>query len=405
MGNEYLTILANFECYAIKILERNGTHYGRKEYNFCGYTLTLSNFEEKCDILFSFHESCRSFFCQHYFSGFMDDILQVFVAYLLRQIEIYKQFIKKVDVGRAYRNGEQELHWDSVPWAPNNPSRFMTRFVLPVPFRTDIICGWIGDLWCFTLEYQQAFFLLQYPRLWSNADDMAMTLGLLMLLIYEVRQLTHFYGHWFFVPLMVTTYPYSAATVMLLQFAYYVYKISERHQIINHFLDQINQDIDKTPKEITPEIFDVESELKITSSGNVQSNKRHIYHVVGGKSRLLDYIVFMYFIWSFVTMLVTYIVLRLCCNASGEAKQTAVIVQEIMRKRPAFMLGVDGNYNEMKSFLLQSLHWEEYFQYNAIGLFSLDYTLIFTMISAATSYLIVLLQVDISSILQTEGLL
>lgn len=75
---------------------------------------------------------------------------------------------------------------------------------------------------------------------------------------------------------MVTTYPYSAATVMLLQFAYYVYKISDRHQIINQFLEQINQDIVKTPKEITPEIFNVESELKITSSGNVQLNERHV---------------------------------------------------------------------------------------------------------------------------------
>uniref|UniRef100_A0A1B0B2A4 Gustatory receptor n=1 Tax=Glossina palpalis gambiensis TaxID=67801 RepID=A0A1B0B2A4_9MUSC len=306
------------------------------------------------------------------------------------------------------------------------------------------------------------------------------TFGLIMLLIYEVK---HFYGQWFFIPLMVTTYPYSAATVMLLQFAYYVYEISKRHQTINHFLEQINRDINKTPKGITLEIFNIETELKIASSENVQLNERHvkqtthrseendynddsmqslesrtnyattasltklfklfdsvlslsvltnneygphcvpymsasfvitifciffqikIYHVVGGKSRLLDYIVFMYLLWSFVTMLVTYIVLCLCCNASGEAKQTAVIVQEIMRKRPAFMLGADGNYNEMKSFLLQSLHWKEYFQYNAIGLFPLDYTLIFTMISAATSYLIVLLQVDISSILQTEGLL
>uniref|UniRef100_A0A1A9VA82 Gustatory receptor n=1 Tax=Glossina austeni TaxID=7395 RepID=A0A1A9VA82_GLOAU len=284
--------------------------------------------------------------------------------------------------------------------------------------------------------------------------------GDVSLATFLIRESTFlsFYGHWFFVPLMVTTYPYSAATVMLLQFAYYVYKISERHQIINHFLEQINQATDKTPKEITPEIFNIETELKTTSSGNVQLNGRHvkqttrrseendynedsmkflesrtkryaittslaklfklfdsvlslsvltnneygphcvpymsacfvitifciffqikIYHVVGGKSRLLDYIVFMYFIWSFVTMLVTYIVLRLCCNASGEAKQTAVIVQEIMRKRPAFMLGVDGNYNEMKSFLLQSLHWEEYFQYNAVGLFPLDYTLIFSV--------------------------
>ncbi|XP_065355979.1 gustatory and pheromone receptor 33a [Calliphora vicina] len=130
-----------------------------------------------------------------------------------------------------------------------------------------------------------------------------------------------------------------------------------------------------------------------------------VFFVVGGKSRLLDYVVFLYLLWSLTTMLVAYLVLRLCCNANGYSKQSAMIVHEIMQKKPAFMLGNDVYYNKMKSFTLQFLHWEGYFQFNGIGLFTLDYTFIFSTVSAATSYLIVLLQFDMSSILKQEGLL
>ncbi|XP_030555841.1 gustatory and pheromone receptor 33a isoform X2 [Drosophila novamexicana] len=127
--------------------------------------------------------------------------------------------------------------------------------------------------------------------------------------------------------------------------------------------------------------------------------------IVSGKSRLLDYVTYLYVIWSFTTMVVAYIVLRLCCNANNHSKQSAMIVHEIMQKKPAFMLSNDLFYNKMKSFTLQFLHWEGYFQFNGIGLFALDYTFIFSTVSAATSYLIVLLQFDMTSILRNEGLM
>ncbi|EDX04788.1 gustatory and pheromone receptor 33a [Drosophila simulans] len=127
--------------------------------------------------------------------------------------------------------------------------------------------------------------------------------------------------------------------------------------------------------------------------------------IVGGKSRLLDYMTYLYVIWSFTTMVVAYIVLRLCCNANNHSKQSAMIVHEIMQKKPAFMLTNDLFYNKMKSFTLQFLHWEGFFQFNGVGLFALDYTFIFSTVSAATSYLIVLLQFDMTAILRNEGLM
>ncbi|XP_011189177.2 gustatory and pheromone receptor 33a [Zeugodacus cucurbitae] len=129
-----------------------------------------------------------------------------------------------------------------------------------------------------------------------------------------------------------------------------------------------------------------------------------VMFIVGGKNQLLDYVIYLYVIWSFTTMMVGYFVLRLCCNTNAHSKQSAMLVHEIMQKKPAFMLGNDIYYNKMKAFTLQFLHWEGYFQFNGIGLFALDYTFIFSTVSAATSYLIVLLQFDMTSILKTDGL-
>ncbi|XP_067622558.1 gustatory and pheromone receptor 33a [Eurosta solidaginis] len=129
-----------------------------------------------------------------------------------------------------------------------------------------------------------------------------------------------------------------------------------------------------------------------------------VMFIVGGKNELMDYYIYLYLIWSFTTMLIGYLVLRLCCNANAYSKQSAMIVHEIMQKKPALMFINSIYYNKMKAFTLQFLHWENYFQFNGIGLFALDYTFIFSTVSAATSYLIVLLQFDMTPILKSEGL-
>ncbi|XP_017470458.1 PREDICTED: gustatory and pheromone receptor 33a [Rhagoletis zephyria] len=129
-----------------------------------------------------------------------------------------------------------------------------------------------------------------------------------------------------------------------------------------------------------------------------------VMFIVGGLNELMDYVIYLYVIWSLTTMMVGYLVLRLCCNAHAHSKQSAMIIHEIMQKKPSFMLGNSSYYNKMKSFTLQFLHWEGYFHFNGIGLFALDYTFIFSTVSAATSYLIVLLQFDMTAILKSEGL-
>ncbi|XP_055856180.1 gustatory and pheromone receptor 33a [Episyrphus balteatus] len=112
-----------------------------------------------------------------------------------------------------------------------------------------------------------------------------------------------------------------------------------------------------------------------------------------------------YIFWSVITVVVAYVVLRLCCNANGYSRKSAMVVHEIMQKKPQFMMGNDLFYNKMKSFTLQYLHWEGFFQFNGIGMYALDYTFIFSTVSAATSYLIVLLQFDMTTILRSDGLI
>lgn len=146
-----------------------------------------------------------------------------------------------------------------------------------------------------------------------------------------------------------------------------------------------------------------------------------VIFVAGGINSFLDYIADTYVVWSLITIFVAYLVLRLCCNTYKDMKKTALIIHEIMQKKPPFMLGSDLYYNKMKSFTLQYLHWEGYFHFNGCGLFALDFTFIFSVrllfevltlisvfcfqsVSAATSYLIVLLQFDMSTILKFEGL-
>ncbi|XP_055903359.1 gustatory and pheromone receptor 33a [Eupeodes corollae] len=124
---------------------------------------------------------------------------------------------------------------------------------------------------------------------------------------------------------------------------------------------------------------------------------------VTGQSLTLNFVAQLYMMWGAITLIVAYIVLRLCCNANGYSKKSAMIVHEIMQKKPQFMMGNDVYYNKMKSFTLQFLHWEGFFQYNGIGMYTLDYTFIFSTVSAATSYLIVLLQFDMTTILRNDG--
>ncbi|XP_075150946.1 gustatory receptor 33a [Haematobia irritans] len=306
-------------------------------------------------------------------------------------------------------------------------------------------------------------------------------------MFYDIKELIYYYHEYFFISLMASNFPYSASSVMLGQFIYFVSEISQRFQKLNELFQRISLESDSKHGPLM--VFNVETDMKREMPANQELRHRHfsenmstinedgeeynedgdrfndteiipderctsennmpklfelhdkilslsvltnaeygpqcvpymavcfvitifgiflltkVFLIVGGKSRLLDYVILLFLAWGLTTMAVAYMVLRLCSTANSFSKQSAMIVHEIMQKKPAFMLGNDLYYNKMKSFTLQFLHWEGYFQFNGIGLFTLDYTFIFSTVSAATSYLIVLLQFDMSSILKSEGLI
>ncbi|XP_037038933.1 gustatory and pheromone receptor 33a-like [Bradysia coprophila] len=116
-----------------------------------------------------------------------------------------------------------------------------------------------------------------------------------------------------------------------------------------------------------------------------------------GKNTQLILIASSYLIWSVMTALIIYTILTICTKAREAAYESALIVHKILQNKPVFMLNDEIYYNKMKSFTLQILHRKNTFNFNGLGLFQLDYTFIFSAVSAATSYLIVLLQFDLTA--------
>lgn len=107
-----------------------------------------------------------------------------------------------------------------------------------------------------------------------------------------------------------------------------------------------------------------------------------------------------YLLWGIIAASVIYFVLYMCSNTITSMKRSALIVHKLLQMKPAFMLNDETYYNKMKSFTLQVLHRKNILHFNGLGLFRMDYTFIFSAVSAATSYLIVLLQFDMSQELQ-----
>ena len=104
-----------------------------------------------------------------------------------------------------------------------------------------------------------------------------------------------------------------------------------------------------------------------------------------------------YVLWGVATCSGIYLILNICTSTKEESFESAMIIHKILQNKPAFMIADDTYYNKMKSFTLQILHRKNVFHFNGLGLFFLDYTFIFSAVSAATSYLIVLLQFDMDS--------
>lgn len=86
-----------------------------------------------------------------------------------------------------------------------------------------------------------------------------------------------------------------------------------------------------------------------------------------------------YLCWGIMNACLIYALLSICNTTRNEACESALIVHKILQQKPAFMGSDDMYYNKIKSFTLQILHRKNTFHFSGLGLFSLDYTFIFSV--------------------------
>lgn len=162
--------------------------------------------------------------------------------------------------------------------------------------------------------------------------------------------------------------------------------------------------------------------------GIVFVTKEIFYHFKGENN--MSIMAASYIVWSIPSVALIFLLLHACEYTRNMAYDTSLCVHKIIQKRPIFMLESDIFYSKMKAFSLQMLHRKRTFNFSGQGLFNFDYTFIFSVslkrtkvqaytrqnctvfhifdllflwlyfyvqaISAGTSYLIVLLQFDMS---------
>lgn len=110
-----------------------------------------------------------------------------------------------------------------------------------------------------------------------------------------------------------------------------------------------------------------------------------IFWELGGSFSKLVLVASSYVLWGILASMITYGMLSACTAAREEANESALIVHKILQNKPAFMLNDEIYYNKMKSFTLQVLHRKNTFQFHGLGLFSLDYTFIFSVSTKSRS--------------------
>ncbi|GAB0094274.1 hypothetical protein DMENIID0001_095470 [Sergentomyia squamirostris] len=281
-------------------------------------------------------------------------------------------------------------------------------------------------------------------------------------LIYDYLVFMEMYGNFMIIICFAYVYPYTCSGVIHLQFIAVIHTICQRFKAINIFLQHIadinvptsnaalqvklksaqKEKLEKeNPSDMKPnpktafigesflpanahtrlnEIFilhdklcDVSEAINDTFSLQIVSGITAGFIIIifgffietkvafwaGGQNVTLILIATSYVIWGVVTALSIYAMLACTTNTKETANAAALVVHKILQNKPAFMLNDEIYYNKMKSFTLQILHRKNTFHFNALGLFRLDYTFIFSAVSAATSYLIVLLQFDLGDYL------
>ncbi|XP_050094102.1 gustatory and pheromone receptor 33a-like [Anopheles aquasalis] len=102
--------------------------------------------------------------------------------------------------------------------------------------------------------------------------------------------------------------------------------------------------------------------------------------------------------------LLIYYMLLVCASTHNELFKSATLLHKLLQYKSNFFIDDQALFERSKAIALQLLHRKRVSLFDGSGLFQLDFTFIFSIFSAATSYLIVLLQFDLSKDLQKATL-
>uniref|UniRef100_A0A182NZR7 Gustatory receptor n=1 Tax=Anopheles epiroticus TaxID=199890 RepID=A0A182NZR7_9DIPT len=94
--------------------------------------------------------------------------------------------------------------------------------------------------------------------------------------------------------------------------------------------------------------------------------------------------------------LLIYCMLVVCASTNNEMFKSASLLHKLLQYKSNYFIDDQALFERSKAIALQLLHRKRFPLFDGSGLFRLDFTFIFSVFSAATSYLIVLLQFDLS---------
>lgn len=83
-----------------------------------------------------------------------------------------------------------------------------------------------------------------------------------------------FYKELFFIALTVSYLPFTATSIVLGQFIYFVAEISKRFRFLNELFDRINRESER--KHAPLMIFDIETQVKKDLPSNQELRQRHV---------------------------------------------------------------------------------------------------------------------------------
>ncbi|XP_049296250.1 putative gustatory receptor 28a isoform X2 [Anopheles funestus] len=98
--------------------------------------------------------------------------------------------------------------------------------------------------------------------------------------------------------------------------------------------------------------------------------------------------------------LLIYNMLVVCAATHNELFKSASLLHKLLQYKANYFIDDQALFERSKAIALQLLHRKRFALFDGSGLFKLDFTFIFSVFSAATSYLIVLLQFDLSKDLE-----